>query len=169
MKLSNVFMIGILGWGSRANICFGLLLTALTVAGQILPATAHPYQDFPADVYAAEQEKWRAMIKRDPKNPELYLKLAAAYSSESAEGYWCETRAIATYREAIAAIPGNAKLHLNLGAALMSEPVNCDEVTPEAIQEGLFHLRKAVAIASETASSEDLYKAAEALNIRNRE
>jgi hypothetical protein len=118
--------------------------------------------------YMQEQEKWRDRIKQDPKNPEPYLQLGASLTSEASEGYWCNTAAIAVYREAIAAVPPNAKLHFRLGAALVSDPaVRCDEPDPATRQankkEGLFHLRKAIAIASENASAEELLKAADLL------
>jgi hypothetical protein len=150
-----------------------LLLTAAIGIGQSLPATAHPYQEITAEEYAKYQAQQRAMIQRDPKNPEPYLYLGSSLSSEAAEGYWCETHAIAVYREAIAAIPGNARLHLRLGSALLSDPVNCDVENPAVRQaekeEGLLHIRKAIAIAAETASIEDLYDVADALKLRNHE
>lgn len=139
-----------------------LLLSVLLGLGQMLPATAHPYQIISAQEYEQEQAKLREMIKRDPKNPDLYLKLGTSFSYEAAEGYWCETRAIALYREAIAIVPPNAELHLRLGSALVAEPaVACDE--PPLVAEGSFHLRKAIAIASETASVEALFQAADLL------
>jgi tetratricopeptide (TPR) repeat protein len=149
----------------QANLA--CLLTALIGIGQILPASAHPYQLFSMEEYRQEQEKWRDMIQRDPKNPEPYLKLGASHRSEAGEGYWCETAAIAVYREAIAAVPPNAEIHLRLGQSLMSEPIRCDE-TPPAVREAerkeaRSHLHKALAIASETASDDALFRATELL------
>jgi hypothetical protein len=145
-----------------------LLLSAMIGMGHMQPARAHPYQIKGMEEYAQEQAQWRAMIQRDPKNPEAYLQLGASLSSEASEGYWCNTAAIAVYRQAIAVVSPNAKLHFRLGAALVADPdVNCDEQDLTAIQankkEGLFHLRKAIAIASENASAEELFKAADLL------
>jgi tetratricopeptide (TPR) repeat protein len=141
------------------------LLTALMGLGQILPANAHPYQIFSMEEYRQEQAKWRETIQRDPKNPEPYLKLAASHRSEASEGYWCETAAIAVYREAIAAVPPNAEIHLRLGQSLMSEPFRCDDIPPAvreaARKEARSHFRKAIAIAAETASDDALFRAAE--------
>ncbi len=139
-----------------------LLLSVLFGLGQMLPATAHPYQVTSEKEYEQAQAQWREMIKRDPKNPEPYLKLGKSLTGEASEGYWCNNRAIAVYREAIAVVPPNAKLHFRLGAALVAEPaVACDE--PPLVAEGSFHLRKAIAIASETASADALYQAADLL------
>jgi hypothetical protein len=145
-----------------------LLLSAMMGIGRMLPASAHPYQIISLEEYQQEQAKWREMIKRNPKNPEPYLQLGASHSGEAAEGYWCETAAIAVYREAIAAVPPNAELHFRLGAALVSDPaVRCEEPDPATRQandkEGLSHLRQAIAIAAENASAETLYEAAELL------
>ena len=57
---------------------------------------------------------------------------------------------------------------------MISDPaVACDEPDPATKQankkEGLFHLRKAIAIASENASAEELYKAADLLIQDNKE
>jgi tetratricopeptide (TPR) repeat protein len=147
----------------------GLILLLIIIGiGQMQAATAHPYQIKGMEEYKQEQAQWREIIKRDPKNPEPYLQLGASLSAEASEGYWCATAEIAVYREAIAVVPPNAKLHFRLGTALMGEPaVNCDEQDPAVIQtnnqEGLAHLRKAIAIASETASAEALYDAADRL------
>lgn len=153
---------------------FALLLTATIGIGHILPSIAHPYQIISQEDYRQEQVKWREMIKRDPKNPGPYLKLGESHSYEAAEGYWCDTAAIAVYREAIGLVPPNAKIYFRLGAALISDPaVACDEPDPATKQankkEGLFHLRKAIAIASENASAEELYKAADLLIQDNKE
>jgi hypothetical protein len=138
---------------------------------QMLPTIAHPYQIKGIEEYRQEQANWRTMIKRDPKNPEPYLQLGASLTSESSEGYWCNTAAMDVYREAIAAVPPNAQIHFRLGVSLVSEPdVRCDEPDPATRQannkEGLLHLRKAIAIASETASLEELYQASDSLKIR---
>ncbi len=145
-----------------------LLLMAMVGIGHMLPAKAHPYQVTSEKEYEQAQAQLREIIKRDPKNPDLYLQLGTSFSHEAAEGYWCETRAIAVYREAIAVVPPNAKLHFRLGAALVAEPsVRCDE--PSLVAEGSVHLRKAIAIASETASAEALYQAADLLIQLNNE
>lgn len=148
----------------------GLILLLNLALGiyQMRPASAHPYQVKSEKEYAQEQARLREMIKRDPKNPEPYLQLGASLASESSEGYWCNTPAIEAYRQAIAVVPPNATLHFRLGAALVAEPaVNCDEQDPTMMQvnnrEGQFHLRKAIAIASEKASAEAPYQAAERL------
>lgn len=131
----------------------GLLLFSATLSiGQMRPVGAHPYQENSVESYRQEQAKWRDVIRRDPKNPEAYLQLAASLSSEAAEGYWCETYAIAAYRQAITAVPPNAEIHFQLAGSLLSDPVNCDEYSPTEIaarhKEALIHLRKAIAIDS---------------------
>jgi hypothetical protein len=156
----------------HASLTF--LLTIMIIMGHIIPANAHPYQIFSMDEYRLEQMKWRDMIQRDPKNPEPYLKLAASHRSEAGEGYWCETAVIAVYREAIAAVPPNAEIHLRLGQSLMSEPFRCDDITPSVREaqrkEAVSHFRKAIAIASESASDDALFKAAELLiQVQNQE
>jgi hypothetical protein len=149
------------------QVSLAFLLTAMLGLGHILPASAHPYQIFSMTEYWLEQTKWREIINRDPKNPEPYLKLAASHRMEASEGYWCETAAIAVYREAIAAVPPNAEIHLRLGQSLMSEPMRCDGIAPSVREserkEALLHFRKAIAIASESASDDALFKAAELL------
>jgi hypothetical protein len=144
-----------------------LLLTAMMGLGHMRSASAHPYQIFSMEEYRQEQAKWRDMIQHDPKNPVPYLKLGASHRSEASEGYWCETAAIAVYHEAIAAVPPNAEIHLRLGQSLMSEPFRCDDITPSVREaqrkEAISHFRKAIAIASESASDDVLFKAAELL------
>jgi tetratricopeptide (TPR) repeat protein len=153
----------------RFQASLTLLLSAVIGLGQMLPANAHPYQIISQEAYRQEQAKWREVIKRDPKNPEPYLKLAASHSGEAAEGYWCETAAIAVYREAIAAVPPNAAIHLRLGQSLTAESFRCDEhdippsVRAAGRKEAISHFRKAIAIAAESASDDALFKAAELL------
>ncbi len=144
-----------------------LLLSVMPGMGQMQPASAHPYQVKSEAEYAQEQAHWREMIKRDPQNPEPYLQLGKSLAGEASEGYWCKTQAIAVYREAIAVVRPNAELHFLLGAALVEPQARCDE--PPLVTEGSFHLRKAIAIASEKASAESLYKAADLLIQINKE
>ena len=155
----------------KFRVSLTLLLTAVIGIWQMLPTIAHPYQIKGMEEYQQEQANWRTMIKRNPKNPEPYLQLGASLSSEASEGYWCNTAAMDVYREAIAAVSPNAQIHFQLGVSLVSEPdMRCEEPAPatrkENDKEGLFHLRKAIAIASENASLEELYQAADSLKIR---
>jgi tetratricopeptide (TPR) repeat protein len=110
------------------------------------------YQEKSAESYRAEQASWREAINREPKNPDAYIQLADSIIAEAAEGYWCTTRTIAVYRQAIAAVAPNAEIHARLGGELVGEPnVNCDLTENQAQKRarqkaGLVHIRKAIAI-----------------------
>lgn len=127
-----------------------VLLNTTIGFGQMLSVDAHPYQDKSAESYQQEQANWRALINREPKNPDAYLQLAASLSSEASEGYWCNTRAIEVYRQAIAVVAPHPEIHAQLGKALITDPdTACDSTENQAqIQarkkEGLFHLQKAI-------------------------
>ncbi len=115
-----------------------------------------PYQDFGEEVYNEAKAKWYEVLKRDPKNVDAYFQIIKILGSERIEAYWfdCMDQDIKVYRQAIAAIDGNAELHFSFSQALMTDPSN-DGYCPEGhlgetsqIQarkrEGLSHLRLAI-------------------------
>lgn len=108
-----------------AQVGFGLAL-CLTI-GSLSPAMAGgPYQDVSEEVYTQAKAKWYEVIKRDPQNVDAYFQIIQILGSERIEAYWfdCMDQEIKVYRQAIAAIDGNAELHFRLGQALMSDPEN---------------------------------------------
>jgi tetratricopeptide (TPR) repeat protein len=138
-----------------AQVGLGLVL-CLTI-GSLSPAMAGgPYQDVGEEVYNEAKAKWFEVIKRDPKNVDAYFQIIKILGSERIEAYWfdCMDQEIKVYRQAIAAIEGNAELHFSLGQALMSDPSNdgyCAEGhlgDKSQIQarkrEGLSHIRLAI-------------------------
>jgi tetratricopeptide (TPR) repeat protein len=146
---TNIAKTSLHGRATMIVLCTTVLFSAMIGMGSILPVAAHPYQEKSAESYEQEQAVWREAIKRDPKNPDAYLELAESMVAEAGEGYWCTSRAVEVYRQAIAVVPPNAELHFRLGLDWTSElEVNCDEYSPTEIQtqkkEGLFHLRKAI-------------------------
>ncbi len=143
----KVRSIGLILW-------LGLAMSSVLLS----PAVAGgPYQDVSQEFFDKEKEKWREVIKREPKNATAYLELAKTLDSEAIEGYWsdCSAQTIAVYRQALAVVDPNAAIHFSLGQALMSDASNgnCDEYylgdetqVQARKKEGLSHLLKATLI-----------------------
>lgn len=137
------------------SIGLAMLMGIAIGSMSISQAIAFPYQDVSQEFYAKGKEKWREVIKREPKNFNAYLELGKLLESEARVGYWsdCAVQEIEVYRQAIAFMGANAEIHFKLGQALMIDPDNgghCDrsylgdaaEIKARK-KEGLSHLLKA--------------------------
>ena len=137
------------------SIGLAMLMGIAIGSMSISQAIAFPYQDVGEEFYTKEKEKWREVIKREPKNANAYLELGKLLKSEARAGAWsdCADHEIEVYRQAITFMGGNAEIHFKLGQALMTDSDNTD--TCEKIylgdtakvksrkKEGLSHLLKA--------------------------
>jgi hypothetical protein len=140
------------------SIGFALLLGLAIVHGKILPVAAFPYQINTFESYREQETQLRATLQREPQNANTYLQLGLLFEGEAAEGYWtnCHAHSIQVYQEAIAVAEPSAEIHFKLGQALMVDPENSENCIIEELgnpaqiqarkQEGLSHVRKAIAI-----------------------